>query len=176
MRFLPSLLAALAILSPACWAQAQPADRAVLETASGPALLCPEQNQLYGFSSSWPDGRPLAPNREPVAFVMDGEEIYKVSINPQNAAEMLVDRLTPVVSAHNDAQQVGGRVPGHAVAHVEQVVALETGSSLVGVARLYAISFTREEVGSTWALSFQETQSGAVWWRCRAIAPSDLLG
>ena len=161
MRFLPSLLAALAILSPACWAQAQPADRAVLETASGPALLCPEQNQLYGFSSSWPDGRPLAPNREPVAFVMDGEEIYKVSINPQNAAEMLVDRLTPVVSAHNDAQQV---------------VALETGSSLVGVARLYAISFTREEVGSTWALSFQETQSGAVWWRCRAIAPSDLLG
>jgi hypothetical protein len=57
----------------------------------------------------------------------------------------------------------------------KRLVALETGSDLIGVARLYAVSFDRQEVGSSWALSSEETQSGAVWWRCREISPRQLL-
>ncbi len=132
----------------------------LIRGASGPALLCGEQNQLHAFSSSWPDGRPIAPNREPVAFVRDAEGVLKVSINPDNPAQMLIDRLSVVVSAYQSPANL---------------VALEAGSDLTGVARLYAISFEREEVGSSWALASEDTQAGAVWWRCRAIEPSDLL-
>jgi len=132
----------------------------LLRAAEGPALLCPEQNQLHSFSSSWPDGRPMAPSREPVAFVKDAEGLLKISINPANPAEMLIDRLTVVVTAHDN--------PLH-------LVGLEAGSALIGLARLYAVAFDRAEVGSSWAVSSADTQAGAVWWRCRAISPNDLL-
>ena len=154
----PCLLSALMAWMP-CPADAQDSLE-LLQAAEGPALLCPEQNQLHGFSSEWPDGRPLAPNREPVAFVKDAEGLLKISFNPDNPKEMLIDRLTVVVTAYDN--------PLH-------IVGLEVGSDLIGLARLYAIAFDRNEVGSSWAVSSADTQAGSVWWRCRSVSPKDLL-
>lgn len=157
IRLLPAALLALFAAGPAGAFQE---DIEMLRKAAGPALLCPEQGQVQSFSSSWPNGRPLAVSKDPVAFVQDGDSLLKVSINPANPAEMLVDRLAIIVVAYNNEKRF---------------VALEKGSDLIGVARLYAVSFDRQEVGSSWALSSEETQSGAVWWRCREISPRQLL-
>ena len=159
MRLASILVVLAALLLSGTMARAQDS-LDLIRVASGPALLCAEQNQLHAFSSSWPDGRPIAPNREPVAFVRDAEGVLKVSINPENPAQMLIDRLSVVVSAYQSPTNL---------------VALEVGSDLTGVARLYAISFEREEVGSSWALSSEDTQAGSIWWRCRGIQPADLL-
>jgi hypothetical protein len=165
MRLAPTFplavfLLAVFLLAPWGRAWAFQEDIDALRKAAGPALLCPEQGQVHSFSSDWPDGRPLAASGDPVAFVRDGDSVLKVSINPANAAEMLVDRLAVVVVAYK---------------HPERMVALERGSDLVGVARLYAISFDRQEVSSSWALAFEGTQSGAIWWRCREVSPRELL-
>jgi hypothetical protein len=160
MRLFRLPLALLLFIASLGSAAAFQEDIEMLRQARGPALLCPEQRQVQSFSSEWPDGRPLAVSKDPVAFVRDGDSVLKVSINPANPAEMLVDRLAVVVVAYNNEQRL---------------VALEKGSDLIGVARLYAISFDRQEVGSSWALSSEETQAGAVWWRCREVSPKQLL-
>ena len=77
--------------------------------------------------------------------------------------------------AHETQELAGWRLCHPHFKSEKRLVALEKGSDLIGVARLYAISFDRQEVGSSWALSSEETQAGAVWWRCREVGPKQLL-
>jgi hypothetical protein len=154
------MAAAVAGLAAAQTAAAFEEDAAAVRNASGPALICDGQRKLYSYSSQLPQGSPVSPGRDVVAFVLDGAStVLRVTINRDNPAEMLVDRLPVVVFTSGSKQRV---------------VALDA-NDLIGQARLYAISFDRAEVATGWGVAGYETQGGAGWYACRAAAPAEIV-
>lgn len=139
---------------------AQTNEAAMVRNASGPALICDGPRKLYGYSKQLPDGSPISPGRDIVAFVRDGKDtVLRVTINQENRAEFLVDRLPIAVVTSGSTQRV---------------VALDS-SDLIGQVQLYAIAFDRAEVATGWGVSGLETQGGGGWYVCRKSAPKEIL-
>ena len=157
--FLASGLALLAFLT-APSLQAQTDDAALVRNATGPALICDGPRKLYGYSKQLPEGSPISPGRDVVAFVRDGKDaVLRVTINRENSSEFLVDRLPIAIVTSGSTQRV---------------VAMDS-SDLIGQVQLYAIAFDRSEVATGWGVAGFETQSGGGWYVCRKSAPAEIL-